>query len=333
MQKRNHGVLTDTERAYLHALLANEKVSPLVQTHARILLMGEQAPAGPGWTDAQISATLEVSRATVAHVRRMLVESGLDTALAPLERPLQQPAGQASAWTVVNTARDLWRRFAVAARALPNPVWIRWLRTLFAGLALTCLVGLGLTLGVRWAAPRGLQAWDAATLAVILERAPMSFARGIVFETPGNLVGMALLIGAVVVLAIYAGRPLVVASILSAYSLGSAVFWVGWGLWNRARPDVVADGIAAPGLHAFPSGHMVHVTAIYGYLTFLWWQASRSMVERLVATGLFALLVAVVGMARLVLGTHWPSDIIAGALLGLLWALTLATAQRVAMKQ
>jgi transposase len=52
-----------------------------VQTHARILLKAERAPAGPEWTDEQISVALDVSRSTVERVRRALVEAGLDAAL------------------------------------------------------------------------------------------------------------------------------------------------------------------------------------------------------------------------------------------------------------
>lgn len=75
---------------------------------------------------------------------------------------------------------------------------------------------------------------------------------------------------------------------------------------------------------------MVHVTAIYGYLTFLWLRASRRWVERSLALILCAVWIGLVGLARLVLGTHWPSDIIAGGILGLLWAITLAAAHQLA---
>jgi membrane-associated phospholipid phosphatase len=240
-------------------------------------------------------------------------------------------AGQeTTGWFVGHIVHDLWQRFRSAAQALPKRVWQRWFGALLAGLAFTCLVALGFTLGARWWQPRGLQTWDQAALAGILEQAPMSFSRAIVFETPGNLIGMALLILPVVIIAIYAGRSLVVASILAAYTMGSAVFFTGWGVWNRSRPDVVADGIAAPGFHAFPSGHMVHVTAVYGYLTFLWLRAARNWIERMLALLLCAVWMTLVGLSRLVLGTHWPSDIIAGGILGLLWAIALAFAQHFA---
>lgn len=253
--------------------------------------------------------------------------------MATKTAPRTQIAHPAGRWALANLARDLWRRFREAATALGTSAWLTWARALAVGLALTCLVALGLTLWARWAEPRGLAAWDRATLEALIEREPISFSRAIVFESPGNQVGTTLIIWATVALAIYLGRPLVAASMPVGYMLGVAAFWVGWGLWDRARPDLVLGGAAAPGLHSFPSGHMVHVTLLYGYLTYLWCRSSRSMLERALAVALCACWVALVGLARLVLGAHWPSDVLAGALLGLLLAATLAVAQRAAERR
>jgi transposase len=81
MQKRYHVTLTDDERTRLHALTTTGRTAARVQTHARILLKAERAPAGPEWTDEQIRVALDVSRSTVERVRRALVEAGLDAAL------------------------------------------------------------------------------------------------------------------------------------------------------------------------------------------------------------------------------------------------------------
>lgn len=233
---------------------------------------------------------------------------------------------QSGGWAVFDLFRDLWRHFADAARAMPRAAWVRYARTLAVGLVVTCLVALAITLWAQQAAPRGLDAWDRAQLLALIERAPLTIPKAIIFESPGNMVGIALLMAAALPLAIRAARPVIVSSLLLGYAMGAAAFWVGWGLWSRERPDLVLDGVAAPGLHSFPSGHMVHVTLLYGYLTFLWCRASRSLVERIVAVLICVTWVALVAISRLVLGTHWPSDVIAGMLLGLLVAVTLAVA-------
>jgi transposase len=81
MHKIYHVTLTDEERTHLHDMITKGKAAARVQTHARILLKAERAPAGPAWTDEQISTALDVSRSTVERVRRTLVEDGLDAAL------------------------------------------------------------------------------------------------------------------------------------------------------------------------------------------------------------------------------------------------------------
>lgn len=222
-------------------------------------------------------------------------------------------------WAATRYLRDLWARFVRDARALPVEAWRTWLRLTLVGLVLSCALTAGLTLFARSAAPHGLQAWDEAMLPLIIARTPLDFAAAGMVETPGNLFGMILLVGAGVLLAIRAGRPLIVASLLNLYWVGTAVLWAGWLLWERDRPTLVAGGIAAPGLHSFPSGHILHTVALYGFLAYLWCRATRSLAERLVAIVLCAIFVIAVSLSRLVLGAHWPSDVLAGALIGLVW--------------
>jgi membrane-associated phospholipid phosphatase len=229
------------------------------------------------------------------------------------------PSRRAHRWAAARYLGDLWAQLLRDARALNAEAWRRWVQATLAGLVLTSALAAGLTLLARWAAPRGLQAWDEAMLPRIIAWAPLDFAAAGMVETPGNLFGMALLVGAGVLLAIRAGKPLIVASLLSIYWLGTAVLWAGWLPWGRERPDVVAGGLAAPGLHSFPSGHILHVVAVYGFLAYLWCRATGSWAERILAVGLCAALCVAVALARLALGAHWPSDILAGALIGLVW--------------
>jgi len=81
MYKIYHVTLTDDERTRLYDLTTKGRTATRVQTHARILLKAERAPAGPEWTDERICGALDVSCSTVERVRRALVEDGLDAAL------------------------------------------------------------------------------------------------------------------------------------------------------------------------------------------------------------------------------------------------------------
>jgi hypothetical protein len=73
--------LPEDERAWLHTLIGRGTAPARALTHARILLKANQGEAGPGWTDQAIAAALEVNPATVARVRRLYVEAGLQAAV------------------------------------------------------------------------------------------------------------------------------------------------------------------------------------------------------------------------------------------------------------
>ena len=75
--------LEPEERELLQQFVHKGKASARKLTHARILLKADSAAGQSEWTDEQISQALDVHPATVANVRRRLVEEGLDAALNP----------------------------------------------------------------------------------------------------------------------------------------------------------------------------------------------------------------------------------------------------------
>ena len=81
MRKQYVVRLPDTERATLLTLIGRGAAPARAQTHARILLKANRGEAGPEWTDAAISAALEVDPTTVARVRKVYVTAGLEAAL------------------------------------------------------------------------------------------------------------------------------------------------------------------------------------------------------------------------------------------------------------
>jgi undecaprenyl-diphosphatase len=90
--------------------------------------------------------------------------------------------------------------------------------------------------------------------------------------------------------------------------------------FKRPRPDVVAHlvHVSSP---SFPSGHSLISAVIYPTLGALLSSLSvhrRTKVYYLTSALILTLLV---GMSRMYLGVHYPSDVLAGWVLGLAWSL------------
>ncbi|MFP4347412.1 MAG: phosphatase PAP2 family protein [Thermodesulfobacteriota bacterium] len=223
-------------------------------------------------------------------------------------------------WILVRSVRELWHGFRAEQRALPEDVRHRfWLR-MGIGLLLTVAVTVGITYLGEWAAPRGLDGWDERTLRwLVEEKLIFTYYDATIFESPGNLAMTVPLLLIVMIIAVRRGASLIAMSYFVGYLVTRPIIYLGWWIWNRSRPDFVAAGAASPPLHSYPSGHAVISMFMYGFLVWLWWRVSDSALERAFALFLGALFIAVIGWARLRLGTHWPSDIIAGFVIGAVW--------------
>ncbi len=121
----------------------------------------------------------------------------------------------------------------------------------------------------------------------------------------------------------------------SRHHYSAAMLWVaviGSGLinsvlkisFNRPRPDVFPWRTQHVGLASFPSGHAMTSIVVYGTLAFLIARlAPTRWLKRLVWT-VAMLVVLVVGLSRLYLGVHYPSDVLAGFVVGGAWAVVCA---------
>ncbi|MFB6262861.1 MAG: phosphatase PAP2 family protein, partial [Bradymonadaceae bacterium] len=117
--------------------------------------------------------------------------------------------------------------------------------------------------------------------------------------------------------AAYADR-LRAAGVSAAAALGALVTSMAlkWLLTLR-RPELIRDFEPAR-FDSFPSGHALGAAAVYlataSILSHIDWLGSRTAL-----VGAYALAVGV-GLSRVYLGMHWPSDVLAGWALGVLVA-------------
>ncbi len=84
----------------------------------------------------------------------------------------------------------------------------------------------------------------------------------------------------------------------------------------RPSPDLVSVRFSAHEIYSFPSGHTVHYTVFFGFLCFLCATLVKPVTLRWPLCFLFGGLVLVIGLARILLGAHWVSDVVGGYLLG-----------------
>ena len=173
---------------------------------------------------------------------------------------------------------------------------------------------------------RGMRAWDERTLLRVESSGPLSFNDAILAESPGNLAYLVPATLAIAILAALRGRSMLALTVVASYVLARPLVLVGWQLWNRARPQLIEGGVAAPSLHSYPSGHTVLAMAVWGLLAYLWIAASRSWIERIIVVILLLGWVSLIGLARVRLGSHWPSDVIAGGVLGVAWLTVVVVA-------
>lgn len=90
----------------------------------------------------------------------------------------------------------------------------------------------------------------------------------------------------------------------------------------RRRPDVPDLTSGLPTSASFPSGHVAAATAVYGAMCILVISYARSR-RRWVIVVPAAAIVAAMMFARVYVAAHHPTDVVAGALLGVLWLTAL----------
>jgi undecaprenyl-diphosphatase len=111
------------------------------------------------------------------------------------------------------------------------------------------------------------------------------------------------------------------ALLLLAATLGGTALSEGLKVgYNRPRPDLVAHIVETTSM-SFPSGHAVLSAVTYLTLGALIARTQERRRLRGYVLGAAILLTLLIGVSRVYLGVHWPTDVIAGWCLGAAWAL------------
>jgi len=92
---------------------------------------------------------------------------------------------------------------------------------------------------------------------------------------------------------------------------------------DRPRPEVVPQLIQVSGL-SYPSGHSLAAASLYLTVAILVCRHLQRTGHQIAILAMTVGIILLVGISRIYLGVHYPSDVASGISLGAAWALLLA---------
>ena len=189
------------------------------------------------------------------------------------------------------------------------------------GVAVTILLTIAVTSGVS-------HGFDAAVIGFVRSAAlngPLGPLRWV--TELGSTWAVTLVAVLAIVLGILFGHTL--HGLLGALTIGLASLGNGWfkATIARSRPDLLEPVLIEPGF-SFPSGHSLLSMVAYGVIGVLVIRSPLPLGVRRGVVAVLAVVVLLVGLSRVWLGVHYPTDVLAGWTAGAVIVLVYARVTR-----
>jgi len=135
----------------------------------------------------------------------------------------------------------------------------------------------------------------------------------------GGPVVLGLVVLAVVGFLLLQGRRRTGLAILMTSASGELVTQAMKHAFNRPRPTIVPH-LRQVFSTSFPSGHAMESAVVYLTIGAMLMRVADRRATKLYILAVAMLLTAIVGISRVWLGVHYPTDVIGGWMIGLVWA-------------
>jgi undecaprenyl-diphosphatase len=97
--------------------------------------------------------------------------------------------------------------------------------------------------------------------------------------------------------------------------------------FHRTRPVPFFDALP-PSSYSFPSGHAIGSFCFYSMVAAIISARTRSRIVRIAVWALADLLITLIGISRIYLGVHYPSDVLAGYAAAFIWVIMVSLGDR-----
>lgn len=174
----------------------------------------------------------------------------------------------------------------------------------------------------------GIEQVDVATLRWLRDhRAPWLDALALAGTALGSGVAVYVVLGVAGFLLWRSKHHLSALLLLVTLLGGRALIGLLKTFYDRPRPGLYGSEIQALGMRfdypesaSFPSGHAITAVVVFGTLAYLVARLETTRRLRRITLAAALLLIGVIGFSRIYFAVHYPSDIVAGFLAGLVWA-------------
>lgn len=134
----------------------------------------------------------------------------------------------------------------------------------------------------------------------------------------GSVKGVAIISVIAIIILFITRHRLMCLFLALTIGLGAGVFNKILKLYfKRERPDI--QPIIQEHGYSFPSGHSMGSMILYGCLAFVLFKVYKHKWAKLCGAIIGIIMILIVGISRIYLGVHYPSDVVGGYIAGAFW--------------